>query len=117
VSFYLEIRLAGEPVPKGRPRFGRGHVYTPKRTRDYEQSVGWMAKKEMAGRKPQAGPVSVEIGFYYKGRDFDLDNAIKSVLDGMNGIVYENDRQVEAITAYKFKLASEGHTHVWVKKK
>ena len=33
------------PVPKGRPRLGRGGARTPKRTRAFEKECAWLLKK------------------------------------------------------------------------
>ena len=32
----------------------------------------------------------------------DIDNVIKSVLDGLNGVAYEDDKQVVKLTANKY---------------
>jgi len=49
--------IEGVPVPKGRPRFGRGHVYTPLKTKNVEALISTVGKKMMAGKKPFTGPV------------------------------------------------------------
>jgi Holliday junction resolvase RusA-like endonuclease len=37
-------------------------------------------------------------------RDFDIDNALKLVLDAMSGCVYHDDRQVVCVaSAHKFR--------------
>ncbi|MEW8997914.1 MAG: RusA family crossover junction endodeoxyribonuclease [Thermoanaerobacter sp.] len=35
-----KIVVPGRPVPKGRPRFAKGHAYTPEKTRMYEELDG-----------------------------------------------------------------------------
>jgi len=84
--------VPGEPVPKARPRLGRGgRWYTPSRTRDYEQRVGWEAR--IAGARPVEGDVAVRI--VVRGpRRFDLDNVAKTILDGLRGVAFADDRQV-----------------------
>jgi len=47
--------------------------------------------------------VGVNAVFYVK-RDKDIDNMLKSVLDAMQGIIYENDIQVYGIHALKYKI-------------
>ena len=54
----------GTPVPKGRPRFALGHVYTPERTREYEAKVRDAAKAAMRGRPATDMPVLVSIHAY-----------------------------------------------------
>lgn len=89
----VEIVIEGNPVPKGRPKFNRktGQVFTPQRTVDYEKHVAWSASMNCS--RPIEGPVAVYIDAHvYKG---DIDNFAKAILDGMNGIVYADDKQVE----------------------
>jgi len=90
----------GEPVPKARPRLGRGgHAYTPSRTAAWEERVGW-AYREAQGPEFH-GPVQVALHFRRKSRRrADLDNLIKSVLDGLNGVAWQDDSQVKCIQAY-----------------
>jgi Holliday junction resolvase RusA-like endonuclease len=109
------------PIGKGRPRFGRGHVYTPQKTRDYETQVAWKAKFAMAGRRPISGPLRIALLFelaapasWSKARSKsaldgeilpvgrpDLDNLIKCVLDAINCIVFADDSQIAEIFASK----------------
>lgn len=88
----IEFTVPGDPVPKSRPGRGRnGQRYMPRPTKDYQEAVGWAAKE--AGAKPHGGPVKVEIEFY-GAKGGDCDNLAKSVLDGLNKIAYNDDRQV-----------------------
>ena len=106
---------------KGRPRFARGHAYTPKETREKERLVGdcyRLASYKEYGKvmKAPAGvPVTVEITLYKplpKSRPLrvlyefftvkpDIDNAAKGVLDGLNGVAYVDDAQVTRLVAVK----------------
>jgi Holliday junction resolvase RusA-like endonuclease len=121
----IMFTIYGEPVPKGRPRFStRGKfpvAYTPEKTKAYEFEVGMMALAAMGGAKPFEGALEAFIyvtfpvpDSYSKKRteaclsDFekhtkrpDLDNVIKSVIDGMDKIVFENDSQITSIHSTK----------------
>lgn len=93
----IEFIVPGETVPKGRPRFGRGgKVFTPPKTKAFEQKVALFARSAI--KQPWGGAVEVSIDIFgpYDG---DLDNAVKSVLDGLNGIAYHDDRQVQTLHA------------------
>ena len=105
--------IEGECIPKGRPRVTRrGHTYTPKRTRDYENHV--KASLIEQGAKKLKMPLTVKIDVY-KGylkswtkkqlrqaksgelqpfRRPDIDNYTKSILDGADGILYKDDAQI-----------------------
>jgi crossover junction endodeoxyribonuclease RusA len=89
--------IHGHPVPKGRPRLGRGHAYTPSTTRAWEEHVGWAYKE--AGGPHYAGHVEVEMLFRVKGQAGDLDNLQKSLLDGLNGVAWDDDSQVRVLRA------------------
>ena len=106
-SFTVE----GRPVPKARPRVARGHAYTPQRTKDYEEFVR-IAYKNAGGTKFE-GAVFIKIRAVYKApkksllyhnrtKKPDLDNIAKAILDGLNGVAYEDDSQVSFLQIEKF---------------
>lgn len=101
------FEVPGRPVPKERPRLGRGgNIYTPKKTKEYEQLVGWRAKQAI--KKPINGDVAVNIVVYVKNNVYpDLDNIGKSILDGLQGIAYRNDRQVSIFSIQRVKGEEE----------
>jgi len=134
--FTLQFVIPGPPVGKGRPRFstagGKPRSYTPAVTREYEALIAARAAEAMAGRDPLKTPLRVMIeatmsiplswsktkrqaaldGDVYPSRP-DVDNIAKTVLDGMNGVVYEDDAQVTHLKVNK-KYAEEGLVTVWL---
>jgi Holliday junction resolvase RusA-like endonuclease len=121
----IMFTVYGEPVAKGRPRVTtRGKfpvVYTPEKTRTYETEVGMMAKAAMGNTEPLEGALEafIYVTFavppsYSKKRTAaclsetekyikkpDLTNVVKSVEDGMNGIVFRDDSQIMSLHATK----------------
>ena len=121
----IMFTVYGEPVAKGRPRFStRGKfpvAYTPEKTKAYEFEVGMMALAAMGGTKPLEGALEAFIYITYAVPESyskkrleaclsglekhtkkpDLDNVIKSVIDGMDKIVFDNDSQITSIHATK----------------
>ena len=93
--------IMGKPQAKQRARQGRyGRFYTPQATREYEQRVGLLARA--AGVRLQGGPVEVEIMLYLPDkRRRDLDNMAKSILDGLNGVAWQDDAQVVRLVVEK----------------
>ena len=107
------------PKPKQRPRFSMGHTYTPKETQEYEKSIRNVVKEQMTERYAKwayikmdfnyALPKSatkkqkqmVDIAPVIHTKRPDLDNLQKSVLDALNGILWEDDAIVWAIVAQK----------------
>lgn len=48
------------------------------------------------------GKLKLSVTFYLKGkRSIDLDNLLKALLDGMEGILFENDKMIYEINANK----------------
>ena len=111
------ITVFGNPKGKARPRFFRGHAYTPKSTKNYER----LFADAWGDTEPFDGPISVAITAYFKPpastrksdlmdmisgklkptKKPDIDNIIKAVLDGLNGYAYSDDKQVVRIKAVK----------------
>lgn len=110
----IDMVFYGKPVSKGRPRFGRTGsgtpiTYTPKKTKDYERDLASLAQVAMHGKVPTEEPVRVQIDVFFSHKTKtgwhisrpDLDNIIKIVLDGLNGIVFKDDACVVQIVASK----------------
>lgn len=106
-------------MPKQRPRMAGSHAYTPKKTKLYEEKVrqaffssyegepyptfaketpvyayieviqaipkSWSNSKHLKAVNGEIAPVT---------RNGDLDNIAKSILDALNGYVYDDDCQV-----------------------
>ncbi len=111
----LEIVISDlKPRPKGRPRFvkdrfvnGRfikGHAYTPKATRVYEDRLAWHFR--IACKEPWTGLLALEIQFSTKSRG-DVDNLAKACVDAGNEILFLDDSQVVRLTTEKVKSSSE----------
>ncbi len=58
----------------------------------WKDEVGWEAKR--AGVRPATGPVSLMVRVWATRPHGDVDNYLKGVADALNGIAYEDDRQV-----------------------
>lgn len=121
----ITFTVPGVPVAKARPRAttigGAARLYTPGKTRDYEQLVGLSARGAMCKAPPidRAVAVSLDIRLpvpaswsktrradALAGRVFassrpDVDNQAKAVLDGCNGVVWVDDAQVVRLTTQK----------------
>jgi Holliday junction resolvase RusA-like endonuclease len=96
--------MPGNPVAKGRPRCGKQGAYTPQKTRDAEELIGW-CWKDVHGANPVSGLVRVYLTFVEGPgqRAQDIDNLTKLVLDALNGVAWEDDTQVRAVHAELFR--------------
>lgn len=108
--------VPGRPVPKQRPRAGRnGRIYTPKKSREYEKAVARAARPVF--KEPYRGPVSLQVQVYLSRPGGDLDNYIKSIQDGLNGIAWMDDRQVKKLKAgMSVRRGQEDRVEITVKK-
>lgn len=103
--------VTGNPLPTARPRVvrvkGRSIAFTPKESRDYQALVAAHAVQAMArlGRRlfPLTGPIRLSATFVRDSeRRCDLDNLLKSVLDGLTlAKLWEDDSQVVELLALK----------------
>ena len=126
----VEFIIPGPAQAKQRPRINRqtGRVYTPNATSKYEKLV-----KECYGDRHffDSQYISVKITFkfsipksyskaeYYEAligeirpKKADIDNYIKSVLDGLNGVAFTDDRYICHLEAEKIYTEGEAETIV-----
>lgn len=112
----ISVIVRGNPVSKGRPRFGLGRTFTPQSTIDGEQAIQWAIKQQCPGiLVDEKSMFALYVYFYMKtARRNDIDNLIKLVMDAMNGMVYKDDSQVVEITARVVRGNSSPRTELFV---
>lgn len=112
ISFFI----AGQAVPKGRPRFfNRGKffgTYTPGKTRMWEQFVQFQAVKHKPKDLPEC-PIEMQLIFTlprpkslpkkvtHHTKKPDADNLAKCIKDALEGIFFKNDSQVFSLCVNK----------------
>lgn len=93
----IKLVVPGQPIPKKRARGGKRGYYTPEATRAWELTIAMMARNTMTmgGYEMLEGRVGC-VAIYYRddARQPDGDNLHKSLLDGAQGVIFENDKQV-----------------------
>lgn len=95
----MKFEIPGKPQPKQRPRRDpNGVFYTPNKTRKYEQLVAFCALLARPPGWPKDRRYSVSITVTCPDkRGRDIDNVAKSILDGMNDIIWDDDAQVDQL--------------------
>jgi len=94
----MTFSIPGKPQPKQRARKGaNGRWYTPEATQKYERLVGACALvRSKMWRIDARYTVTIHV-FAPDKRRRDLDNVAKSILDGLNGILWADDAQVDGL--------------------
>ena len=130
----MDFIVDGKPQGKQRPRFSRisKTVYTPTKTAKYEKQIA-KAYTESGGKCiPADCYVSVSVSAFFptpksyskkKREDClerilrpdkkpDMDNILKVVLDALNKVAYEDDKQVVELIGRKYYTESDGY--LWI---
>jgi Holliday junction resolvase RusA-like endonuclease len=118
----IKLTIPGEPKGKGRPRVTKqGIAYTPKDTATYENWVKCCFLEARQQRISGDVPLYAGIIAYYAIpksasnkvraqmldgtlrplRKPDADNIVKIVLDSLNGLAYDDDKQVVVLNFEK----------------
>lgn len=120
----INFTIKGQPHGKGRPRFRKFGkfvtTYTDAKTVKAEDYVRKSFKKITKMKHPAESPVSIDIDYCMQipkslskkkkeslnntihSKKPDLDNLLKTVLDGLNGYAYRDDSLIYEIKARKY---------------
>lgn len=132
----IRFVVPGQPVGKGRARSAARRAgdrilirhYTPEKTKSYEEAVAMHGHVAMAGRPLLTGALSVALdirlqvpaswskakraealaGRLHPTGKPDVDNIIKAVYDGLNGVCWVDDAQICNGVQYKRYAAEPG---------
>ena len=104
----------GKAVQEGNIAFGKGHSYHREGSRldQWRRDIGWTCKEAMKGTPMWGEPLELSLYFTYRPRKKvdseawkvtgpDLDKLTRAVLDALTGVLYNDDRQVVKIEAFK----------------
>lgn len=123
VAAMIHLTVPGEPVGKGRHRTirGTGRTYTPKKTVEYEKKIQMWFLDSCPHPVPLSGPVCLKLGVFMtipasaskrrrvamQAGDIlptkkpDLDNIVKIVGDALNGLAFDDDKQIVTLLVAK----------------
>lgn len=91
------------PFPPSANRYWRnfrGRIVKSDEARQYQTNARWIAR--CAGmHEPITGKVAISLRVYRPAQRGDLDNRIKVLLDALQGVAYEDDKQIVELHAYQ----------------
>lgn len=93
----LSFEIPGPVVPWQRTASYKGRRITPQRQRDYQERVRWcalQARQEQRHPWPMDAQYRVRVDCYRDARRYDGDNALKSVNDAAQGVLWDDDFRV-----------------------
>ncbi len=116
----VSFTIPGEPKAKQRPRVAKGHAYTPEQTVNYENWVK-ACYLESVGQEKLEGEIRATIVAYFKvpksaskkdklamlssakkpTKKPDVDNIAKIILDPLNLLAYDDDKQIVELRVAK----------------
>ena len=109
--------ILGRPVPFARTRGDGADRYNPAGYATWKEAAGFVALGVRKGRAPLVGPLGAELVVTPDGIAFevfelepdtgaraglrgDLDNYVKATLDGLQKVLFADDRQIETIRGH-----------------
>lgn len=122
---YITLKVVGEIKTKQRPRAtiigGHARVYSPKNNLYYENYIKAMYQEKYPDFNFGNKPLAFTIRCYFKANQEmakntnettigslpckthkDLDNIAKTVMDALNGIAFNDDKQITELRAFKY---------------
>lgn len=118
----ITFTVAGEPVSKARARFtGYGskiRSYTPAKTLDAEAQIAAAFRAAGGTFEPDKEVTFAVVATFHNGtrQRRDVDNMLKLILDGLNGVAWVDDTQVmEVVGRKEFTARERARTEVTVR--
>ena len=131
----ISFTVFGEPIPLHRHMLSQGRMYNPSATqqRNFARACAMQLPET-----PLQGPIEAKLTFYFSrplnhyrtgkfagqlkpgmptwhSKRKDIDNLIKFVFDSLNGLAYEDDSQISAVSSAKMYTNGEPRTEVFLR--
>jgi len=73
-----------------------GRIYLKRPVKDFKRALGYLCLSQKPKMSSKRIRINIEVSFMVKLRD--IDNVIKASIDGLKGIVFVDDSQVDYIS-------------------
>ena len=93
----------------------KSRVFKSQRLKDFQKKIDEMFDTFENVEKLE-GKLSIDVTFEMKGfRKRDIDNMMKSLLDSLEGRIFENDNQIFEMNVKKFDNCNQDKTIISIK--
>lgn len=117
MHYRMTLNIA--PVAWGRVKRGRyGQAYVPPKTARFKRDLATLVRSQIKTNTPLVGSIRLMARFIltppkkckraYPNVRPDLDNYLKAVKDGLNGVLWKDDGQIVHVDARKLYDMSGG---------
>lgn len=110
------MKVLSLPVPPAANRYWRnfrGRMVKSKEARLYREAIWQLAFRWRKHLVPAGQKVAVRIVWTRRKRIGDLDNRLKVLLDSLQGIAWEDDKQVSLLEAVRVDGDHDAMDVVW----
>lgn len=119
-EFTVSFSIPGRPVPAvrmtNRSKFAarRAHRYL-----EYKKKVGYCFREQVVGFGPFREDLRFEVHITIltmkpEAHAWDVDNISKTVLDGLNEVVWKDDKQVDGLSVFTESALTKRQERVFV---
>jgi Endodeoxyribonuclease RusA len=96
-----------ELIVTGAPRSANANPRSRRRWRETVSRAAWDRLREESVPGPTNQDLAVLIIYFYQGETYlDVDNIAKSLLDGLKGVLFQDDQQVSELLVRKTRLSA-----------
>ncbi len=102
----MKLSIPIDTIPQGRPRFYHGIAIDPPKSRQFKKDLALMVNS-LAESAFYTGEISLKIDIYRNKKSVtsrrygDIDNLAKAILDGLNGVMWQDDSQITHLQVTK----------------
>ena len=102
----MKIDIQIDAVPQGRPRFYRGRTYDPPQSKQFKKDLATLVNS-LDNSAFYTGELKLKIDIYRDKKSVtsrrygDIDNLVKAILDGLNGVLWQDDKQISDLHVTK----------------
>ena len=103
----MKLTIPIDAIPQERPRVYNKVAVDPPKSRQFKQNLAMLVKSLRRESALLTGELAVELHIYRNFKSVtskrygDIDNLAKSILDGLTGVLWQDDKQISKLLVSK----------------